>query len=85
MLFAYTKEKEMISAVESDNQQQFFCPDCGEELIRKAGKIKIPHFAHSQNTECYGLSDGGIVSKKPGKWSNHYLIYRNVPIYYMST
>lgn len=24
MLFAYTKEKEMISAVESDNQQQFF-------------------------------------------------------------
>ena len=53
MLFAYTKEKEMISAVESDNQQQFFCPDCGEELIRKAGKIKIPHFAHSQNTECY--------------------------------
>lgn len=58
MLFAYTKEKEMISAVESDNQQQFFCPDCGEELIRKAGKIKIPHFAHSQNTECYGLSEG---------------------------
>ncbi len=58
MLFAYTKEKEMISAVESDNQQQFFCPDCGEELIRKAGKIKIPHFAHSQNTECYGLIEG---------------------------
>lgn len=24
MLFAYTKEKEMISAVESDNQQHFF-------------------------------------------------------------
>ncbi len=52
----------MISAVESDNQQQFFCPDCGEKLIRKAGKIKIPHFAHSQNTECYGLSEGETPS-----------------------
>lgn len=57
MLYAYTKEKELISAV-SDQQNQFFCPDCGEQVIRKAGKIKIPHFAHGQKSQCYGLSEG---------------------------
>lgn len=58
MLFAYTEKKEMISASEIDENRKCFCPDCGERLIRKAGKIKIPHFAHVQNTKCHGLSEG---------------------------
>ncbi|MDU5334394.1 competence protein CoiA [Enterococcus sp.] len=58
MLFAYTEKKEMISASEIDENKNCFCPDCGGRLVRKAGKIKIPHFAHVQNIECHGLSEG---------------------------
>ena len=58
MLFAYTKEKEMIPASESHEGTSFYCPDCGERLIRKAGKVKIPHFAHRCSGECHGLSEG---------------------------
>lgn len=58
MLFAYSEAHELISAAETKNEQKFFCPDCKEPLIRKAGKIKIPHFAHTSNNECFGLSEG---------------------------
>ncbi|EOH80936.1 competence protein CoiA [Enterococcus malodoratus] len=58
MLFAYTEEKEMIGASEINDKRTCYCPDCGERLIRKAGKVKIPHFAHNQNAECHGLSEG---------------------------
>lgn len=58
MLFAYTKEKEMIPASESHEDTSFYCPDCGERLIRKVGKVKIPHFAHRCSGDCHGLSEG---------------------------
>lgn len=77
MLFAYTKEKEMVDAADAGDRQSYFCPDCGERLIRKAGKIKIPHFAHSQNTECQGLSEGETPEHLQLKrlfyeWGNHF-------------
>lgn len=48
----------MIPASESHEGTSFYCPDCGERLIRKAGKVKIPHFAHRCSGECHGLSEG---------------------------
>lgn len=48
----------MINALDTGDHTKFFCPDCGERLIRKVGRIKIPHFAHNRNTDCHGLSEG---------------------------
>ncbi|MBO0454732.1 competence protein CoiA [Candidatus Enterococcus murrayae] len=77
MLFAYTKEKKMISASEIEDSQNYFCPDCGEQLIRKAGKIKIPHFAHTSNDRCFGLSEGETpehiqLKQLIFKWGNRF-------------
>lgn len=77
MLFAYTNKKEMISASEVNNDENYFCPDCGEQLIRKAGKIKIPHFAHSTNGNCFGLSEGETpehlqLKQLIFKWGNQF-------------
>ena len=30
----------------------FYCPQCKERLILKAGAIKIPHFAHTAHSNC---------------------------------
>lgn len=40
-------------------QQSFFCPQCKEQLLLKAGQIKIPHFAHRKNSECDSLFSEG--------------------------
>ncbi|MDT2673205.1 competence protein CoiA [Enterococcus dongliensis] len=76
MLFAYTEEKKMVSAAETTNKS-CFCPDCGSLVIRKAGKIKIPHFAHATSTKCLGLSEGETfehlqLKQLFFKWGNHF-------------
>lgn len=96
MLFAYTKEKEMIPASESHEDTSFYCPDCGERLIRKVGKVKIPHFAHRCSGDCHGLSEGetpehlelkqlffswGNQFEDDWKLESHCPICRSVPIY----
>lgn len=58
MLFAYTDEKKLVEASTVKESQTCFCPDCGERLIRKVGKIKIPHFAHFNHSDCVGMSEG---------------------------
>lgn len=35
----------------------FYCPCCEKEVIIKAGKIKIPHFAHIRNGSCHASSE----------------------------
>lgn len=37
--------------------QTWRCPQCGEELTPKLGKIKTKHFAHKANTACDGETD----------------------------
>lgn len=49
-------------------QQSFFCPQCKEQLLLKAGQIKIPHFAHQKNSECDALfSEGESAAHLLGK------------------
>ena len=40
------------------NKIKYYCPHCHSELVLKQGPIKIPHFAHKQNTDCF-FKDGG--------------------------
>lgn len=35
----------------------FYCPCCETEVTIKAGKVKIPHFAHKRNSSCNASSE----------------------------
>ncbi len=67
--FAYDDKGERINIAsvsdENRHSSRFHCVSCGEELIPKLGKVRIPHFAHkvlnpSCNKETY--------LHKIGKW-----------------
>lgn len=47
-----------ISSVTIENRRchSFHCIECGQELIAKIGKIKVPHFAHNKDVACNGES-----------------------------
>ncbi|MGE7602041.1 competence protein CoiA [Peribacillus sp. NPDC097675] len=36
---------------------RYFCPCCKTEMIIKAGTIKVPHFAHKNNSSCQASSE----------------------------
>lgn len=60
MLVAYNENKQPIilfqllpyQELDLLKAQKYFCPQCGEQVIIKAGPIKIPHFAHKRQTKC---------------------------------
>ena len=77
MLIALTEQQQLFyltSKLPPDElqrlkkQQSFFCPQCKEQLLLKAGQIKIPHFAHQKNSECDSLfSEGESAAHLLGK------------------
>lgn len=53
MLSAYNKENSYVLATEVQRDDgPFHCPECEEELILKAGRVKVAHFAHLPNSDC---------------------------------
>ncbi|MBY0121014.1 competence protein CoiA [Bacillus sp. S/N-304-OC-R1] len=61
MLISKTKHGEWISLASNRNLQKlkelrklesFYCPECEEPVILKAGTKKIPHFAHLRGSAC---------------------------------
>lgn len=46
---------------------QFFCPDCNERVIMKAGKKVIPHFAHRHPSHCSYYTKGESLYHEKGK------------------
>lgn len=55
MLVAVTEAgKRIVSfkTTDEDKKTKFYCPVCGEEVILKRGKHKIPHFAHKVKSDC---------------------------------
>lgn len=60
MLTALNKHGNLISLVEHVEEEvlttmrrnSFYCPQCNESLILKAGKIRIMHFSHKKNSVC---------------------------------
>ncbi|MEK3887399.1 competence protein CoiA [Bacillus sp. FSL K6-3431] len=43
------EEKQMISQCQN---KTFYCPQCKEQLIIKAGEIRMIHFSHKKNSKC---------------------------------
>lgn len=78
MLQARTKTGElvMLSTIPLKEIQQlrksanFYCPECEEQVIIKAGTEMIPHFAHERNSNCQVHGGEGPYHEK-GK----YLLY----------
>ncbi|MCJ7840360.1 hypothetical protein MUB24_05400 [Lederbergia sp. NSJ-179] len=59
MLTALNQEGKLVSLVHTpktftkqERSSFFYCPACKEPLILKAGKIRIPHFAHKREANC---------------------------------
>ncbi len=59
MLVAKSETGQFIAAYKKDDRaledlrkQTFTCPVCSSKVILKAGQVKIPHFAHHQDSEC---------------------------------
>ncbi|MHB8137549.1 MAG: competence protein CoiA family protein [Smithellaceae bacterium] len=50
--YALNSSGELITPVDAIKGGNFFCPLCNEKLTLRKGKIKIPHFAHSNNSNC---------------------------------
>nr|WP_289039100.1 competence protein CoiA family protein [uncultured Allobacillus sp.] len=49
LITAYKKNEQEISQLRHD---AFTCPECNEKVILRAGRIKVPHFAHEQQGSC---------------------------------
>ncbi|MFO1445556.1 hypothetical protein KDN24_20630 [Bacillus sp. Bva_UNVM-123] len=61
MLIARTRQGNWVSWANYTNQEQlrnvrqkenYYCPECNEEVILKIGSKRIPHFAHKKRTVC---------------------------------
>jgi competence protein CoiA len=53
MLSAYDKDNNYVLAAEVQyDDGPFYCPECHGELILKAGRVKIAHFAHQAYADC---------------------------------
>lgn len=49
--YAYDSNKNKVKIIDAIKGDKYYC-NCGGELIVKAGKIKIKHFAHKFNSIC---------------------------------
>lgn len=52
MLLANDQNKNRIIAWDAEKGQDYFCPECGQEVVLKQGKIKIAHYAHKTESTC---------------------------------
>ncbi len=64
-LISGSEYREALSRNEAG--QRLVCPGCGEAVIFKNGREKIPHFAHQINQECRSLSEGETAEHLAGK------------------
>ncbi|MBU8877473.1 hypothetical protein BGM26_00535 [Bacillus sp. FJAT-29790] len=62
MLVSKTKQGEWFSLAENRNQghlkairqkENFYCPECGEQVILKIGTKRMTHFAHQKGAACH--------------------------------
>lgn len=89
MLRAITKEGDFVTLailpehqIEHMRQKQFFCPECKNSVIVRAGPKVIPHFAHKKKTNC-SYQGGESAYHQRGKlllfhWLRHQ--YENVQL-----
>lgn len=53
MFFAEDSNGNRIYAGDIERHKDCHCPVCGEPVTHRMGKIRKPHFAHKQDTECF--------------------------------
>lgn len=71
-LMTYPKEK--IEKLRE--HEQFFCPDCGERVIVRAGPKTTPHFAHQRHSACSLLEGGESAYHEAGKIALYHWLLR---------
>lgn len=64
MFVALNKDKKRVHISSVLDNEQYYCPICGEELITRKGTTNAHHFAHKNNSNCadrdgwhYDMSD----------------------------
>lgn len=55
------------SGLQRYRKKVLFCPCCSGRVFLKAGKIKMPHFAHAPHTVCHAASEGETEEHLLGK------------------
>lgn len=54
MFIALNKDKKRVHISNIMDNEQYFCPICGEELRIRKGTINAHHFSHKSNSSCVG-------------------------------
>lgn len=57
---------QLVSAMDADRQESYFCPGCGQPVVIKRGTIKIAHFAHLRAT-CNSMAENESGNHLKGK------------------
>lgn len=52
MFFANDYHDSRVHIDDTQGNQEYYCPYCGEQLITRKGDIRAHHFAHKQNSRC---------------------------------
>ena len=73
MYIALNKNKERVHISQLKDNEEYFCPICGEKLIARTGEINAHHFAHKSNSECL-IRDGWHydMSEWHYNWQNQF-------------
>jgi len=50
--YGLTEDAVLVPATDAKPEEKYKCPQCGDLLIYKAGKIRRHHFSHKPNGEC---------------------------------
>lgn len=62
MRYGLDKNGKRVSIDATNENEDYFCPVCGEKLVLKKGKVNVHHFAHWPDSQCtdswhYDMSD----------------------------
>lgn len=61
---AFDKNKKLIHISEAKKGEEYFCPECGGEMIPRLGEVKVHHFAHKAfSASCIGEAGYHAVAK----------------------
>ncbi|MGM9923956.1 MAG: competence protein CoiA [Bacillus sp. (in: firmicutes)] len=83
MLLAKDKDGTTLSLLSLSREElqmhrhnTYYCPCCGAKVHVKAGRVKIPHFAHISNQSCESASERESIEHLEGKrrlyqWFRH--------------
>lgn len=71
MLMAKNSNGKLVNAIDEkkEDNYDYVCPYCGNKVILKKGNIKIHHFVHKPDSECYFNHEGESLIHERMKWN----------------